>query len=311
MRKRKIKMRVMAVCVAIFALIPLALLVVSAYPAEEFIPASGDFHIGGSTVPLDGANQGTYNIIDHYNYTHPPMQITYAFDIGDMLLSASVDWSYISFQANPYNEIQGYTGHYTIGFMRQNRGNIQVRIGSYLNGVGDWWYTEDVDMINTAQILCGYIVTSQPGTGVPALIVQYYAIDREGRVIQSYYDTHSMELLDKQLIFDTKTEYAMIKAKYIDPYNTDPHSPYDLISLKPFADDYYKQYEDGYNKASSDSANTFDNLGKLLWTIVDMPFVLISQVLNFDLFGINVGALAMSLLTVGLVVFALKKVGVI
>lgn len=75
-------------------------------------------------------------------------------------------------------------------------------------------------------------------------------------------------------------------------------------------------YEDGYNNGydngledgfnGADTSQAWMNLKDTIFVIFDAPFYVISQSLNFELFGINIAGAIISIISVALIVFILK-----
>lgn len=75
-----------------------------------------------------------------------------------------------------------------------------------------------------------------------------------------------------------------------------------------YEDGYHNGYdnglEDGFNGA--DTSQAWMNLKDTIFVIFDAPFYVISQSLNFELFGINIAGAIISIISVALIVFILK-----
>lgn len=70
-------------------------------------------------------------------------------------------------------------------------------------------------------------------------------------------------------------------------------------------DTQIEAYDNGYRDGASDSGEF--NLVTLFTAVVSWPYNFFREVLNFDLLGINLWAILTSLLTLGVVVFVIKK----
>ena len=73
--------------------------------------------------------------------------------------------------------------------------------------------------------------------------------------------------------------------------------------------DGYKNGENaGYQNGLTDGQNLGNTLGGLFTTIADIPIRMIHSMTNFDLFGVSLFVGIMSLATLSIVVFVIKKV---
>lgn len=98
-----------------------------------------------------------------------------------------------------------------------------------------------------------------------------------------------------------------------------------LLESKPLTDDgfyitypymgeefYTNGYDRGYGNGlkdgfdGADTSQAWMNLKDTIFVIFDAPFYVISQSLNFDLFGINIAGAIISIISVALIVFILK-----
>ena len=66
-------------------------------------------------------------------------------------------------------------------------------------------------------------------------------------------------------------------------------------------------YNNGYNLGYGDGSNAGNVIGDALISISDIPFMILSSFLGFEIFGFNVLKLFTGLLTIGLVLWILKK----
>ena len=76
-----------------------------------------------------------------------------------------------------------------------------------------------------------------------------------------------------------------------------------------YDDGYSNGYSGGYNQGASVNDTTLENNGikALLNTIMSYPINMIKNSLNFSIFGVNISALVLFALSLGLVIFVIKK----
>lgn len=113
---------------------------------------------------------------------------------------------------------------------------------------------------------------------------------------------------------------AMDMVDYIN-YTAFDSSRFDISC--PFIINYYKQYDNGYNVGYEDAKNYWYQVGRtdginsatpmqmnfitLLGAVADTPVYIIRNLLGFEIFGINVLAVFMSLLTGIIVIYFIRK----
>ena len=66
-------------------------------------------------------------------------------------------------------------------------------------------------------------------------------------------------------------------------------------------------YNNGYNVGYVDGSDAGNVIGDALFSISDIPFSILSSFLGFEIFGVNVLTIFTGLLTIGLVIWILKK----
>lgn len=66
-------------------------------------------------------------------------------------------------------------------------------------------------------------------------------------------------------------------------------------------------YNNGYNVGYDEGSNSGNVIGDALLSISNIPFIILSSFLGFEIFGFNVLTLFTGLLTIGLVIWLLKK----
>lgn len=325
MKKKRFKTRLLAFLTVVLVLVPSLALSLYAYPAEQVYPPTETYTVGDIYEWRDEV------VISERQITWLLGQLTYADTIVNVSpeFNSSVFWSYFSYQANVYiNNID--VGHYTIGLYPEG-GKFYLRLGYVfvIDGVEQSAYPIIVEVLPADSRCMGYQIVETDENNV-TLTLEYISYSSDNSVVQSERYSFTMPSDLTKVTYSIKTEYCQGDFDYLGQYRG--LMPSDLTKLQFAYDEgetegldrgyisgwtdgeqfgYDAGYIDGNYKAAVDSANSFDNMGKLIWTIVDMPFVMLQQVLNFDIFGINISTLVLGLLTIGLFIFVIRKVGII
>lgn len=97
---------------------------------------------------------------------------------------------------------------------------------------------------------------------------------------------------------------------YQNGYNDGYSKGLDDGNTKGYADGLSAGYQNGYATGYSDGLNTASqtSFSSLFGAIADTPIMFIRSLFNFDLFGMNVFIIIMSLLTGFIVIYIVKKV---
>lgn len=317
------KSRIFAVLCAALVLVPALMLCVGAYPAEQYLPANDVLAFGGSALPSYYTAPFAVDEFPAQN-TDEVFAVTYA-DVRYSFADNTIPWKYASFQIDVLIDGNSY-GHYTCGIYQEQAGAIMVRLGrtELVPAYPSVYPSLRVLPAETESICFGQAVTKDTN-GNAHVRMEYIAFDGNGNVLDAFVFSETCPIRPEQFVFSGKTEYARVtNASMLDTTTTIPHMPYDLVGYDVIGslgyDDGYNNgyavgdtdgYADGYHNAAVDQANSFDNFGRLMWTIVDMPFNLIAQIFDFEIFGLNIASTVMGILSIALVVFVLHKVGVL
>lgn len=320
LKKKRFKTRFLAFLTVVLVFVPFLGLSAFAYPAQNWIPSNRTVAFGASSSPIEYST-----IWETVQTAELQTGVPNTLTFGNLVLSMAdltQPWNYVSFQADVSSN-GSPLGHYTCGFYRENGGELHMRLGR--TNINDLAPTYPVDIVveYAASFLFDFTLEKLTD-GTTQMRIEAFSLDSEERVIDSGVFAEIMPVYVDTVYFGGKTQYARANSvSLIGIADSVPHSARELIAndilykrveASGFDDGeeygYGIGYDAGYNSAASDGANTFDNMGKLIWTIVDMPFVLVTQVLNFEIFGVNMTDMVLGLLTIGLVVFILGKVGV-
>lgn len=93
---------------------------------------------------------------------------------------------------------------------------------------------------------------------------------------------------------------------YGDGYQEGYYTGYDDGEMSQYA--YAQGYGDGYRQGETDGLNTAETGKNLILTIFSVPTYVLSNVFNFEIFGINLYSLICFLLTISIVGIVLKKI---
>lgn len=74
--------------------------------------------------------------------------------------------------------------------------------------------------------------------------------------------------------------------------------------------DYYHGYSVGYIDGVADEQTNKDAYVDLIGTILSMPFNILANAFSFEIFGFNLYPMILAVITIALIVFILKKLGV-
>lgn len=136
----------------------------------------------------------------------------------------------------------------------------------------------NVDTINTAVVNIPYRYVSNPN---------YF---------NDYYVNASITL-----VLPSMTGYNQ---GYSDGYNNGYNTGYTTGQ----GDGFNTGYNSGYNTGFTNGTNSASNFADLLFTIADTPIYYLKSMFNFELFGVNVAVAILSLMSVGVAVYVVKKV---
>ena len=110
------------------------------------------------------------------------------------------------------------------------------------------------------------------------------------------YITNTLSIND-YYVFSSDTEYnqQIYNSGYYDGYNVGQANANDSL------------FDDGYKQGLSDGATSTGAFGSFLVNIVDVPFKVFNNILNFDIFGFNIAGIVMSMLTLLVIIWLIKK----
>lgn len=328
---KKSKARFVAALCAVFALLPALVLGVFAYPAEDIVPSQTSYDVGSydtsygykwlETVPLDSLSAD-----DPYTWTFVNMTPVF---------NSAQSWSYACAQLTIENE-HGVFGHYSIGFCLVD-GVYNVRIG--------WDYTIDgvryeefpvyTPYEGATDYLIGIRLVALNG-GAVAVEMQYLGM-HDGQAWQVEYVNVLLPSEVTRVAFELKTEWAELYTEAIQPTEKTEHMPTNLywlgnVGTEKYNAGYNAGFDAGFNGSTYDAgytdgheagvdegyANGYekaidegDMASSFIWDVLSMPFVIVSSILNFEILGVNIWTLASGLLTVVLLFWILKKLGVL
>lgn len=67
-------------------------------------------------------------------------------------------------------------------------------------------------------------------------------------------------------------------------------------------------YEQGYQDGKDDAITNDFSLKEMIFSIIDAPFRVVREALNFEIFGVEVSSLVLGLLSVVLVIFVIRRI---
>lgn len=317
--------RIIAALFAVIVLLTALVIPAFAYPAENVVPpVETDVQVGDAGYD--------YGYLWHQSldlsYLSEDSPTDFTFVNVDPEFNSSVTWSYVSFQLTLHNGTSNF-GHYTIGMYTENGSDFFVRLGYLYTENGDTVsaFPIDAEYTPASERLLGYRLT--PTDSGVFVELQYIGLDASGAVVQAEYFNSMLPGSTRVVAFDVKTEYASVWYDTIPPSDI-AHTPVNLVTYQEVMD-YYATHNDsyyagyiegievgteygydaGYDYGYEDAQKEGTVFTSVLWDIISMPFDILANILNFELLGINLWSFVTAILSVGIIFFVLRKVGVI
>lgn len=302
-----------------------------AYPAQNVVPPSSSIDVPG--------NVDSYTHIVANSITVDDVYAAGGLDFffGNVLVEPGYQAGYkqVSFDLVPGNA--GATGWWSVNFGGTSGKNFFTRVGSYFGGVDNYPYNVrgDTYTFSSGGIMLGFRLapvsdSSNPDARRVSLTLQYYyctVVDNVYTVDKQFSITYLVP--EQYTVFQLRIvaqNYMGVDCAYVSSSTALPHLPSDLVDYGYVLDkdgNYTTGYEDGltdgkkqgyevgYSDGFIDGGKKETAVTRTIWQIISMPFDLLMSILNFEILGINVWALVSGLLSVGLVLFLLRKVGII
>ena len=296
-KKSTIKARITAALVAVLALVPVLLLCVGAVTPFHLLPHTGTFDQPDATAAEQWKGLEEHNVA--YQSVGESEDFTFSWGSGEFL--ANVAWSYACVQMTIYDVNNVPHGHFSIGLYRTNGSALFVRLSKYIEVNGEWdiEYPYNEEITAPINALAGFSINKLTD-GSATVSLQYFDFaDNLMTIRETGNAVFTLPEFVDHVTFEAKTNNAAQRGYVWDTTIDTPHTPLDL----------YEQ-ANAYNAGENDLRDTGEVVSSTIWQIISMPFDILASVLNFDIFGINVWAVATTLLTIGLIFWVLKKVGV-
>lgn len=147
-----------------------------------------------------------------------------------------------------------------------------------------------------------------------SLSASYDELQRSNTALQSSFDsltsTHNTLVSNYSSLQDSYNALNSSKLA-LDKSYSELQAKFDSSSQLAFSDGYSSGYDigfsDGRSQAISDGMTIEYSFSSLLWSIVDAPVRLFTEVLDFDLFGINLASLVKFIVSALLVTFVVRR----
>jgi hypothetical protein len=141
------------------------------------------------------------------------------------------------------------------------------------------------------------------GTGSSSYYVDY---DVSMDYVNNFLDTEGYYMLaNAALTSDIQDSPRGLATAY--SYNNFTSFSYDDVYRRAYDSGYYDGRIYGYNKGVLDTDGASNNLRSLVLGIIDAPFGVLQDVLNFEVFGINISSLVMFFISLSITVFVIKQ----
>ena len=324
----------------VLILVALFIVPLSAYPASSVI---GDDPNRVYSVSSTSSASGT-RIMDIFTKQQVFAQGGVDIFFGDIIVTPfdSSGWRQVMFALEPM-ETAG--GQYNVNFSRSGSAvdSSLFRLGSYLYGQDDYpisrrspeGETPTGEYFTGSRIMVGFRLSpvgNDVSTGRLNLTIQVYFCDVTGTGQGRQYTpvlkySYSWLLPENYTQFTVRVtcQSASTLFSYIGDSYAMPHMPSDMIDYQTIVnkggyqqgwDEGYTEgqrqgYEVGYSTGMADAEEGGAVVASTFWQIISMPFDLLFSLLNFQLFGLNVWPIVTAVLSIGLFLFLLKKVGVL
>ena len=296
--RRRPNARIAAAIVAILVLIPTLLLAVGAVTPFQLLKYTGTYNQPDATAAEQWNGLGEHNVA----YQAVGETEDFTFSWGSCEFPADVAWSYACVQMTIYDADNVPHGHYSIGLYRINGSPLFIRLSKYVEVNGEWdiEYPYNEEITAPINSLAGFSIDKLTD-GSATVSLQYYDFaDNHTTIRETGNAVYTLPDFVDHVTFEAKTNYAAQRGYVWDTSIDIPHTPLDL----------YEQ-ANAYNAGESDLRESGQVVTSTVWQILSMPFEILASILNFEILGVNLWGFATAILSVALLAFVLKKMGVL
>lgn len=327
--------KILAIIALVFVLAGALVIPLTAYPASSFI-GSDPNRVYFLSTSGTGVGSRAFDVVTRQEVISKGYVDVFFGDIQFTPDSAAASdvWKQVAFCVEPVETSGGY---YNINFGGTTGKNFVARLGTFLYGTDDYPIQrrdDTADYFSGRRLMVGFHFFATPsGDDVQLyLTMQLYFCNVSGSGEASVYTpvhnySYTYLIPDSYNTFQFRVVCNSSSANftYIGKETTMPHMPSDLLDYQTIAgkSDYTQGYDEGYTdgkkqgfelgyrEGTTDASEQGYVFSRTFWQIISMPFDLLFGLLNFELFGVNVWSIVIALLSIGLVLFLLRKVGIL
>lgn len=327
--------KILAIIALVFVLMGVLVIPLAAYPASSFVGSEPNRVYLLSTSGT-GVGSRAFDVVTREEVITKGYVDVFFGDIQftpDPAAASDV-WKQVAFTVEP---VETSGGFYNVNFGGTAGNNFYARLGTHFYGVDNYPVLrrdDTADYFSGRRLMVGFHFFSAPsGDDVQVfLTMQLYFCNVSGSgeasVYTPVYDySYTYLIPDSYNTFQFRVFCISSSANftYVGKETTMPHMPSDLLDYQTIAGqgDYVQGYEEGltegkqqgydlgFKDGTADATKGGLVVSKTFWQIISMPFDLLFGLLNFELFGVNVWPIVTAVLSIGLVLFLLRKVGVL